>query len=758
MKYINPPSSFRFCKNDRIPVHRINRILKPLLLFLSALLFCVNVFADDPGITKVRLIQESDTTYTLEIDIAQALLGTIKSPVLPERFQISNPDVSNNSGWITLKARISTTQDGFNPDDEILLPWARNAVDITAQWKDGNTYKGFFTRTLNGIHIPLKEIMYVEKTGVDIFKEYFTSGLSHFTFKFVHILLILALALSFRSGIGFRFLLSLSLGQMLSMVFMEIGLTGFDLLFADLLIVLLVLVIAYVNFLEDRFKYLEAYMFFIGLFHGMAFANELYSTDLLILQRIKALFAFNMAMDLGHYTVFAVVLLIRYLSRKIELKTVYVSTATGAMAVFLTLLIFNENVITDKTEILNFQKSGTKSFYKNVNNNMASSQQNAVRGKGLMTTPVMLFMSVEPFEVRKEILLQASAANHFLGFNSTEENLIPVDKQETIKQELARRLLEQDTTFINNQTVAPAEIAVNFVTLGRGGVAIKEKPVVEDLNESILGISLIYDIQLFPDSVSFNWNLFQDSEEYVEASVVDPHGAFTTFLNKDQNNLAWESRIKGYQVPTLEAIEVQKDPKAYISIFVWIVLLFFVAIQLLLFPKPLKKILSPQLGVIFIISLLIYPFIRPSVNLPFVPQGKPSIEKGNIILSDLLTNVYRAFDRRNENDVYDKLALSVSDDQLTEIFIQNRQSMLLENRGGARANVDEVNIEDVYKIERDRNGGYKADTKWTVRGSVNHYGHTHYRQNQYRALVTFAIENNYWKINKIEILDTRRLY
>jgi hypothetical protein len=84
--------------------------------------------------------------------------------------------------------------------------------------------------------------------------------------------------------------------------------------------------------------------------------------------------------------------------------------------------------------------------------------------------------------------------------------------------------------------------------------------------------------------------------------------------------------------------------------------------------------------------------------------------------------------------------------------------MELENRGGARANVDDVNIHELSGLNRDKSGGYIADARWTVRGSVNHFGHTHYRQNQYRALVSFGINRDSWKINDIEILDSRRLY
>jgi hypothetical protein len=54
--------------------------------------------------------------------------------------------------------------------------------------------------------------------------------------------------------------------------------------------------------------------------------------------------------------------------------------------------------------------------------------------------------------------------------------------------------------------------------------------------------------------------------------------------------------------------------------------------------------------------------------------------------------------------------------------------------------------------------GFVADAAWTVRGSVNHFGHTHYRQNQYRALVSFINEHETWKINSIETIDEKRIY
>ena len=119
--------------------------------------------------------------------------------------------------------------------------------------------------------------------------------------------------------------------------------------------------------------------------------------------------------------------------------------------------------------------------------------------------------------------------------------------------------------------------------------------------------------------------------------------------------------------------------------------------------------------------------------------------------------MYRAFDVRDENRVYDRLAMSVMGDQLTQIYLENRQSLEFENRGGARANVDEVDILSVNRVEKSTDDEFITDAAWTVSGSVSHFGHTHYRRNQYHALVTFVMDGGSWKIKDIELLEEKRL-
>ncbi len=87
-------------------------------------------------------------------------------------------------------------------------------------------------------------------------------------------------------------------------------------------------------------------------------------------------------------------------------------------------------------------------------------------------------------------------------------------------------------------------------------------------------------------------------------------------------------------------------------------------------------------------------------------------------LQTLLKNVYRAFDFRDEEDVYDKLALSVSGDLLTDIYLQNRRSMAIQQAGGAQAKIKEVAVEAASAERVDGDG-----LTYALHGTLDGAGH-----------------------------------
>jgi hypothetical protein len=81
----------------------------------------------------------------------------------------------------------------------------------------------------------------------------------------------------------------------------------------------------------------------------------------------------------------------------------------------------------------------------------------------------------------------------------------------------------------------------------------------------------------------------------------------------------------------------------------------------------------------------------------------------------------------------------------------------MEERGGARARVEAVEVLEVDSVGAAGPDGFDADAVWTVGGTVTHFGHRHNRRNRYDARVTVVAADGVWKIRDIEVFDEERL-
>ena len=104
-----------------------------------------------------------------------------------------------------------------------------------------------------------------------------------------------------------------------------------------------------------------------------------------------------------------------------------------------------------------------------------------------------------------------------------------------------------------------------------------------------------------------------------------------------------------------------------------------------------------------------------------------------------------------------QIALSVTGETLTDVYLQNRRAVEMVERGGARARVEAVEVIEVSSVKAGTSEGFSADATWTVGGTVTHFGHRHFRQNRYDARVAVVPDDGIWKIRSIEVLDEQRL-
>jgi len=376
---------------------------------------------------------------------------------------------------------------------------------------------------------------------------------------------------------------------------------------------------------------------------------------------------------------------------------------------------------------------------------------------------LMSFLYVEPFEVRHEILTRVKDLETWMDLGLRGDEYIEVDELEPLKQRIGDFLLTQNPVLVDGQALKPILDRTNYVKVSITGIQLVEKPERLEISTAIVGVIIAYITEGLPQQVTVDWQLFTDQVQRVPATATDPAGPLPSFVSPDDNVLTWTNFLKNYQMPTVQQVAVADtlgDVKIPVGSLLFAVLILPVGWRLSAARREGKPLVVPSVVILVLLggALVSYPYTQVSVARPVLMAGELDDQQAQQLLQALLKNVYRAFDFRDENDVYDKLALSVEGDLLTDIYLQNRKSFAVQKAGGAQAKVKNV---DIQHAQAERQAGdtptYAIRGQWTATGTVGHWGHVHTRQNQYDAIVTVKADRGDWKISGLELLEEQRI-
>jgi len=376
---------------------------------------------------------------------------------------------------------------------------------------------------------------------------------------------------------------------------------------------------------------------------------------------------------------------------------------------------------------------------------------------------LMSFLYVEPYEVRHEILTRVRDLEAWMDLGLRGEHYIELDELEPLKRRIGEFMLDRNPVRVDDVALKPILDRTSYVKVALTGIQLLEQPERLEIDTAIVGVILTYLTDGLPQEVTVDWELFTDQIDQVPATSTDPAGPLPTFLTPDNNVHTWTNYLKNYQLPTVQTVAVAGS-LGEIQIPWATVVSGLLAALMILWTVRCKRqrqaTLLPLTGLVALIitGALTYSSVRVNVARPMLVAGDLPPEQSQALLQVLLKNVYRAFDFRNEDDVYDKLAVSVSGDLLADIYLQNRRSFAVQQAGGAQARIQSVEIQDAV-AERldDRPLAYAIRGNWTAQGTVGHWGHVHTRRNRYDAIVTIAAVDGAWKITDLEILEEQRI-
>lgn len=365
--------------------------------------------------------------------------------------------------------------------------------------------------------------------------------------------------------------------------------------------------------------------------------------------------------------------------------------------------------------------------------------------------PMSVFVYVEPYEVRKEIIVRPKDLQQWLDLELAGRESIPIEMQPELKRQVAEFLKGRHATTIDGEPASGELARINFLERTLTTSNVIDPPRELDVNVATLGVIFVYPtVEPLPQNVQVQWDMFSDKMQIVPGASVDQAGSLPVYLEPDYAVLEWQNFLRFPELPTLKV--VQSPPgslAATLAELTWMLLavagLIIAAIWWSARQAPKKALV----GTLVVVAVA-------AVAFGYGYRARLTQDGVETLVADLLHNVYRAFDFRAEGEIYDVLAQSVSGDLLTRVYLETRRGLVLESQGGARAKVKDIELTSV-NTRPSVEGGFIAEVAWVVSGSVGHWGHLHQRRNAYQAELDIRPLDGAWKLVGMDVLNEERL-
>ena len=377
------------------------------------------------------------------------------------------------------------------------------------------------------------------------------------------------------------------------------------------------------------------------------------------------------------------------------------------------------------------------------------------------SAPVMTFLYVEPYEVRLEILIRLKALAAWMALDVPEQAPIDADTQAGLRERIGQFFVRNSHVRIDGAASRPLLDRVEFVRVTPQGIQSLDAAERLTFHTALVGVILAYVTPGPPQEVTADWTHFDDQVTSIPSTIIDPVSQLPYDLTAAEPTLRWTNLLDdyNYQVATIDAIAARAANEFIIPVPSF--LLCLAAAIFIVYGRRMGMHVVPRLTAFAIFITMAFGLVafgQITIRNPLKAPYRLPEAAALTTLQGLLQNTYRAFDFRAEEDVYDKLAVSVAGDLMTDVYLQSRKRLVMEEQGGARAKVQDVQLLDaVQSGPPARRGRFTFQCTWRITGTVNHWGHTHQRRNQYDALITIQPIGQAWKIVALDVIDERRL-
>ncbi len=294
------------------------------LLFLGG--FPLHASAHDLGVSKALLKEQAGNRYTLRVQTSNALAAQFQTPRLPEHCAYLG-EVSAKRSAAGVSWDIQCSGRPLTGEDELFLPWQREGLMLTAQWRDGSKSTRFFAREAGGMTVSLAQLQAGSGSMMAAAKRYLLLGAEHIALGIDHLLFVLCLLMVVR-GIWplVKTITAFTLAHSITLGLATLGVVNFSPVPVEATIALSIVFLAAEILrhhrgdtqltLTYRAPWLIAFGF--GLLHGFGFAGALAELGLPQGEIPIALLFFNLGVEAGQLLFVTVIMLLGFALHKLS--------------------------------------------------------------------------------------------------------------------------------------------------------------------------------------------------------------------------------------------------------------------------------------------------------------------------------------------------------------------------------------------------------------------------------------------------------
>lgn len=367
---------------------------------------------------------------------------------------------------------------------------------------------------------------------------------------------------------------------------------------------------------------------------------------------------------------------------------------------------------------------------------------------------LMSFVSVEPREVRHEVIFRLRDLESWLDLNLGDTSILPASSVAQIKQQAIDLFSNSNPLTIDGKTRLPSSAKVEQLTVGVEGLKVLDNPSQTNRATAILGIVLSYPHDTLPKDLSLTWDLFTEETNTVPVQITDPAGAVPGQVIRSSPEISWKNYILRWSDPKTQPVTVA----TLRSIQVPVLSLGLVALALIFAAFAWKNRARHWRGwavAVLSICLVSGALRSTAVEVTIPTKTIPDADAAAQITEAIVSNLVIARMETQRPQMVKAMAEFVTEESLTDTEAEIRRGLSVILPSGATALIGSPEKLTVESVEPMADGGERVLARWDAIVSGGHWGHMHRRTASYRALLDVKPDGDAWFLSGLTILESR---